>query len=87
MLTNFLVLFFGLVLVYISYNSSMKACPIPRVEYRYVPRTFKEEQNEPAKPSEIFAAMFDKSTPFIAGYGIGRPVTSNTINQNFISQS
>jgi hypothetical protein len=87
MLTNLLILFFGLVLVYISYSSSMKACPPARVEYRYIPRSFKEEQNDPVKPSEIFADMFSKPTPYVAGFGIGRPVTTDNINKDFISQS
>ena len=35
------------------------------VEYRYIPRTFTEEQENPTKVSEIFDDMFNKSSPLI----------------------
>lgn len=38
-----------------------------RIEYRFVPRTFKEEQENPVKPSEIFEDIFAKPTPWPAG--------------------
>ncbi len=36
-----------------------------RYIYRYIPRTFEEEQNEVAYPSDIFKAMFTQPTPWI----------------------
>ncbi len=54
-----LVLILGIFLVYASWRASEKVCPPPSIEYRFIPRTFKEEQESPVKPSEIFSGMFD----------------------------
>jgi hypothetical protein len=39
-------------------------CPGPQkiIEYRYIPRTLKEENEEPVKTSEIFSQMFQQET-------------------------
>lgn len=42
---------------------------ITKVEYRYIPRTFIEAQNEPVPVSEIFQDMFEKQSPFIRDFG------------------
>jgi len=41
-------------------------CPPSKIIYKYVPRTFREEQDSPVPVSEIFADMFNKQTPWIA---------------------
>lgn len=46
-------------------------CPKPIIEYRYVPRTFKDEQNEPIPIDDIFSAMFAKPSPWMMSRGIG----------------
>lgn len=60
-----LLLFIGILFVSIGWIKSNQSCPAPIVEYRYVPRTFKEEQENPTKVSEIFDDMFNKSSPWI----------------------
>lgn len=50
---------------------TMTKCPKPVVEYRYVPRTFKDEQNEPIPINDIFSAMFAKPSPWMMSRGIG----------------
>ena len=59
-----LILFIGILFTSIGYTKSLYSCPAPIVEYRYVPRTFQEEQNNPTNVSDSFQTMFDKSSPW-----------------------
>ena len=51
-------------MITMGYQKSKCVCE-NKVEYRYVPRTFREEQENLVKPSEIFRDMFDKPSVFI----------------------
>lgn len=53
-----LILFIGILFLSIGWIKSEQFCPAPIIEYRYIPRTFKEEQNNPVKVSELFDNMF-----------------------------
>jgi hypothetical protein len=57
-----LLLCIGLYVLYISMKSITLVCP-KIVEYRYLPRTFEEEQREPVRPSVIFESMFKTQQP------------------------
>lgn len=80
-----ILLITGVTLVIITLSNQSKDCPPPQVEYRFVPRTFKEEQETPIKASEIFSSMFEQPTPFLTRPS-GRTVTKSNINRFFISQ-
>jgi hypothetical protein len=69
--------FSGIIAIIIGYINSIKKCPPPTIEYRYIPRTFEEEQNDPVKPSKLFKTMFDDPSPWVNGREIGiiRPET------------
>lgn len=56
----------GLYILYISIKSIVLECP-KTIEYRYIPRTFEEEQRDPIRPSVIFKDMFTLQQPFVAG--------------------
>jgi hypothetical protein len=86
MITQTIVLITGIALVYLAYKTSQKACPPPQIEYRFVPRTFEEEQKTPVEPSVIFKNMFDNPTPFVGTFTIGKD-QNKEINSNFISQT
>lgn len=76
MRTLILLLFFiGILMVAVGYVNQLHTCNSPQVEYRYIPRTFEEEQENPAKVSQIFSSMFSEPTPWIAGFGLGKPST------------
>lgn len=70
--TNFsvnLLLFTGFTLIASSILSQRTERPPPRVEFRFVNRTFKEEQSSPVKPSEIFQDLFQQANVFpLSGY-------------------
>lgn len=66
-----LVTFVGIVAIVVGYINQVKQCPPPKVEYRYIPRTFEDEQNDPAKVSKIFKDMFEEPTVWLSGNRIG----------------
>lgn len=81
-------LFLGIIMITIGYINQVKKCPPPETEIRYVPRTFREEQEDPVKPSELFYDMFEKPNPWVAGFDLSsRPQSNREINRYFISQS
>jgi hypothetical protein len=84
MILSILTLTIGIILIILTLKND-KVCPPPKIQYRFVPRTFKEEQESPVKVTEIFSSMFEKPSPFLNRVS-GRNVTKDTINRNFISQ-
>ncbi len=83
-----LLAFVGIVGLIIGYINQLKQCPPPKIEYRYIPRTFEEDQNDPAKVSQLFRNMFELSSPWVSGTRLGtiRPSVMN-LNKFNISQS
>lgn len=75
----------GLALIIIGITLNQKQCPPQEVQYIPVPRTFREEQESPIPPSEIFQEMFEQPTPFVAGFAID--LNPSKANQRFISQA
>lgn len=79
-----LLLFAGFALLISGVVSQEREPQPPRVEYRYIPRTFKEEQEEPVKVSEIFEDMFSKPNVWpISGYASN---DSNFIGRRSLDQ-
>lgn len=66
-----LLSFIGIVAIIIGYVNQLKQCPHPKVEYRYIPRSFEDEQNDPVKITKVFKDMFETPTPWLAGYRMG----------------
>ena len=63
-----ILLMVAIVFMIIGYVNQLKTCPPPIIEYRYIPRTFKEEQENPAQVSEIFDTMFQEPSVWIGGF-------------------
>lgn len=83
-----LLWFIGIIAIVIGYINQIQQCPPPKVEYRYIPRTFEEEQNDPVKITQLFRGMFEQPSPWAAGYRLGyvKPNIFN-INKFGISQN
>jgi hypothetical protein len=62
-----LLLFAGIVAVVIGYTNSTHDCPPPRVEYRYVPRKYLDEQLDGNSASEVMTDMATAATPYNDG--------------------
>lgn len=84
-------MFIAIVCVVVGYLKATQHCPPRKVEYRYVPRTFIEDANEPVPLTDIFAKMFVESSPWIsheAGKLLPPPnLQQKDIGKFFISQA
>lgn len=78
------VLFSGMLLIILGVINSRPDCPEKQIEYRFVPRTFKEEQENPVRPTDIFQDLFNKPSPWVLTFGEN---SSNFINRRYISQA
>ena len=81
-----LMLMFGLVLVIIEFIRTSQKCPTQKVIYKYIPRTFEEEQNEPIYVSDIFRTMFTQPSTWIGEVTDLDTRKRENVNQYFISQ-
>ena len=65
----------GIIIVMFIYEilrvKFLASCPKPIIEYRYVPRTFKDEQNEPIPIDDIVGTMFSQPSPWMVSRGVG----------------
>ena len=66
-----LLTFIGIVAIIIGYINQIAQCPPPKVEYRYIPRTFEDEQNDPVKVSKLFRNMFEEPSVWVQGTRMG----------------
>ena len=48
----------GIILLIIDITKRYYTCPLNKIEYRYIPRTFEEESKEPVPLNDIFDSMF-----------------------------
>lgn len=62
-----LLLLGGAILLISGIVNDRSIAPPAKVEYRFVPRTFKEEQEAPVKVSQIFNDLFTRPTPWPTG--------------------
>lgn len=81
-----LLLFIGIILVIIELSSSKEKEVQEKIVYRYIPRTFDEEQNEPVYPSDIFRTMFTQPSTWIGETTDLDTRKRESINRFFISQ-
>ncbi len=77
--------FIGIMSVVVGYINQLKKCPPPKIEYRYVPRTFQQDQENPVKVSELYSTMFTEPTPWVSGI-TGSASKSTEANRYFITQ-
>lgn len=81
-----LLLFIGIMLIIVEIINTEKKCPPERVIYRYIPRTFEEEQNEPALVTDIFSTMFNQPDTWTRGIADIDARKQEKVNKYFISQ-
>ena len=77
------ILFVAIDITRIKSGTSDKAA---QIEYRYIPRTFEEEQNDPLYVSEIFETMFSQPSPWILSVRDYDQRKQEQINAYFVSQ-
>lgn len=83
-----ILIFFGILFITIEttrvYSDSQKIHE--KTEYKYIPRTFEEEQLDPIYVSEIFETMFSQPSPWILSVRNYDAMKQEKINQYFVNQ-
>jgi len=83
-----IILFIGTILISVDVTR-IKAGLVdkkPRVIYRYIPRTFIEEQEDPIPVTDIFETMFSQPTPWVDSIRTYDRKKQEKINKYFVSQ-
>ncbi len=80
------LMFLGILCLTIAITRNSQKCPPPQIVYKYIPRTFEEEQTEPVYVSDIFATMFSQPSPWMVSIGNIDQRKQEEINKYFISQ-
>ena len=60
-----LILIIGLIFILLGYNNSTNKCPPKKIEYRFLPRTFYDEQMTPTNISNIFSNLFNSEDTWL----------------------
>lgn len=70
----------------VSITKNTNQCPAEKIIYRYIPRTFDEEQGEPVYVSDIFKTMFTQDSPWVRSANTYDARKLEEANKYFISQ-
>ena len=83
-----ILLIVGLMLMVKGYTENYKNCPLPKIEYRYIPRNFYEEQITENNLKSLYSDMFNKPDTW-SKYPVGDADVASKVNNssNFINES
>ena len=83
-----LLIIIGAIFLVVEMSRNSVTCPTDKIIYRYIPRSFKEDQEEPVFVSDIFKTMFSQPGVWEAGLGSGDQESrkQEEVNKFFISQ-
>jgi len=81
---SFVFFFVAIISIVYSLTKAYNKCPEQEVKYKYIRRTFNQEQDNPVEIKKIFGSMFDQPSPWV-GY-TDRDVVESNINNYNISQ-
>lgn len=65
----FLLMLVGFVFVVIGFVKTNQECPPPIVQFRYIPKTFNEEQTVQKPVTAVFGTMFNDASPWQESVG------------------
>lgn len=68
--TNPLFIVLVVLLVITALDFARSFCGTTRIEYRYVPRSFIDEQDDPIPLKDLVGDMFDRQAPWKASFNI-----------------
>jgi hypothetical protein len=81
MYTEIILLVVSLVLIVLNVYRNQQPCPPTKVVYQYIPRSFTDEQSNPARSSQLFSGMFTNA-PFTNGFIQSDPTASTLSGTN-----
>jgi len=83
----FILFITGVILIAINITKDLTpTCQKQKIIYRYIPRSFEEEQAEPVYVSDIFRAMFTQPSTWVGEVNDLDTRNKSNINKYFISQ-
>jgi len=85
-ITLMIMIFAGILLITINIVKSEQKCPKQQIIYRYIPRTFEEEQDDPVYVSDIFKTMFSQQSPWVYSVSNIDRKKEETMMNYFVSQ-
>ena len=77
-----LLFFIGIICITIGYTKSQNNCPPTKIQYRFIPRSFYEEQLSPDNITVQFKNMFDNQSPWY-NYYRGNLEDKQGLNKNY----
>lgn len=92
MIQNFIIIILilcmvcGLICITINITKLNTSQPETQIIYRYIPKTFDEEQREQPYVSDLFKTMFTDQTPWVNSIMDYDKRKQESINKYFISQ-
>jgi hypothetical protein len=83
-----IIFIIGIVFIMIDLIRTYNKCPPQKTIYRYIPRTFIEEQENPIPLDDIFYTMFNNPSPWVNSVDIARRRNDigENLNKYYISQ-
>lgn len=60
-----IAMFIGILFMTINIVKNESKCENKQIIYRYIPRTFEEDQEDPVYVSDIYVNMFNNQSPWI----------------------
>ena len=77
----FILLIAG-ILITIDITKMYYKCPLDKIEYRYIPRSFNDEQDNLVPIKSIFGKMFENPSPWVNSFTDNSNLVSNRDNSN-----
>jgi hypothetical protein len=83
-----LIIFLGVIFLAIEITKIRENLKVKqeKVIYRYIPRTFEEEQLDPIPITDIFETMFSQPSPWVGSIRTYDRRKQEKVNQYFIDQ-
>ena len=75
-----ILLMSGIIFVAIGYIKTNQECPPPIVQFRYIPKTFNEEQTVQKPITAVFGSMFNDASPWQESVGYATNKDDKLIN-------
>jgi hypothetical protein len=79
-------MFIGILFIVVGIVNGSQKCQEQQIIYKYIPRTFKEEQESPVYVSDIFKTMFSQSDTWVTTINETDQTKKEKINDYFISK-
>ena len=79
-----LILLSGIIMIVMGYYREYSKCPNPIIEYRFIPRTFYDEQLSTPNLIKQFSSIFEDENVWLKDRNIKTPTTGS--NENFYTK-